>query len=302
MKFNNREKRLLSITIAACGVFLIGSGLIMNANTHTITNTKYSLKVEKKKISETQAKSNEIKLKEIETEVNIPISVDVKDYLENINDLDEATLKALKLDTSLVNITQPGSYQYSITYNKKKYVSTIKVNEKEIPTITLKDLTFEIDNIVFSQYAKDYINETLEPEVYNTCNIDEESFKEVKEAKTAGDNYKYSIKCGDITYVGKVTIKNKEIQPVEIILKQNIEININGNISNNVIDYIENINSLNGNVIKDLKLDKSKVNVKSAGTYTYTVTYNNKTYNGTIIVKDNTNNEPEQDIVIKPLQ
>ena len=89
---------------------------------------RYTLNVEEKRISQAQAKTNEIKLKDIEIEINNPISMNIEDYLENINNIEMSVLKLLKLDTSLVNITQAGTYQYTITYNKKKYIGVIKKN------------------------------------------------------------------------------------------------------------------------------------------------------------------------------
>ena len=282
MKFNSREKRLLSITIAACGIFLIGSGLAMNATTKTVTKTRYSLNIEKKKISETQAKTNEIKLKEIETEVNLPVSVDVKDYLENINEIDNNTLKLLKLDTSLVNIAEPGTYQYSITYNKKKYVANIIVKAKELPTITLKDLSYEVGNVTLSPYPKDYINEELTPEVYNTCTIDKEQMEKLQEqTKTAG-NYEYSIICGEVTYTGKIAITSKPKQSVEIKVK-NLTVYSKEEVEKYTIkDFIENADTIDESILNNLKVDLSQVDNIKGGTYT--VSYNNKTARGTITI------------------
>ena len=118
-KFNEREIRILSITLAAWGIFLVGSGVMMNSKVKPVVETKYSLSIEKRKIAEAQAKTNEIKLKDFEIELNQPISVDIKDYLDSISNLSEETLKSLKLDTSLVNINEPGTYQYKIIYKKK---------------------------------------------------------------------------------------------------------------------------------------------------------------------------------------
>ena len=83
----------------------------MNANINTVINTKYTLSVQAKKIAEAQAKSNEIKLKDFEIEINNPLSVDVKDYLNDVEKLNASTLKELKLDTSRVNINEAGKYR-----------------------------------------------------------------------------------------------------------------------------------------------------------------------------------------------
>ena len=120
MKLNKKQIRTLSITLAIFGITLIGSSLIMNAQVKPIIETKYSVNVKTKHIEQAQAKTNEIKLKNLEIEINNPISVDIKDYLEDVDKISDDVLKSLKLDTSLVNINQSGSYQYTIKYKKKK--------------------------------------------------------------------------------------------------------------------------------------------------------------------------------------
>jgi hypothetical protein len=100
-----KESRFLSITIACCGLFLIGSGLVMSTNTNdTIVKHNYTVAVTEEKVN--HAKTNEIKLKQIELEINNPISLNIKDYIENVDQIEESVLKALKLDTSVVNINQ----------------------------------------------------------------------------------------------------------------------------------------------------------------------------------------------------
>ena len=114
-----KEKIILSVTIAIWGVILIGSGLVLNAQDRTITKTVYSLNVSKKRVA--QQRTNEIKLKKIEIEINTPLSVDVKDYLEDLDNLEENIFDYLKLDISTVKNTEVGEYTYTITYKKKKY-------------------------------------------------------------------------------------------------------------------------------------------------------------------------------------
>ena len=133
---SNKEMKVLSFIIAFWGIVFIGSGLIINKSFKPKEKIRYSLNIEEKRISQAQAKTNEIKLKDLEIEINNPISMNIEDYLENINNIEMSVLKVLKLDTSLVNITQAGTYQYTITYNKKKYIGTIKIKEKELPNVT----------------------------------------------------------------------------------------------------------------------------------------------------------------------
>ena len=122
MKLNKKEIKILAIFIAVWGTFFIGSGLVMKSNKKIIKKVNYKLDVKKHTQSHTQAKKIEIVLKDIEIEINNPISVNVKDYLVDGDQVDEKIIKQLELDTSLVNITQAGTYTYTIKYNKNKYL------------------------------------------------------------------------------------------------------------------------------------------------------------------------------------
>ena len=203
MKFNNREKLILSAVIGGWGLFLIGSGLAMNSNMKPIINTKYNLKVSDKQISKAQAKSNEIKLRDITIEINNPISVDIKDYLIGVENLNPETLKALKLDTSRVNINQAGTYEYSITYKKKTYIANAIIKEKELPnvTFTLKTITLTAGDSL-STNPRSYINENISDEVLNNIILD---LSQVNN-QTQG-NYDYYITYNGTKYQGKIEIR-----------------------------------------------------------------------------------------------
>ena len=49
MKLNQKQARILSSTIAAFSIFMIGSGIVMNATNKPIIHTKYIVSVERKK-------------------------------------------------------------------------------------------------------------------------------------------------------------------------------------------------------------------------------------------------------------
>ncbi|MBQ6497817.1 MAG: hypothetical protein IJI58_03785 [Bacilli bacterium] len=204
MKFNNKEKVILSIVMAVWGLFFIGSGFVMQKQIKPIIHTEYSLDVKARKIPEAQAKTNEIKIKDLTIEINNPISVEVKDYLEDADKLDDKVLRALKLDTSLVNINQAGEYQYTITYKKKKYIGKITVKEKELPnvTFTLKTVTLKVGDAL-STNPRSYINEKISNEVYNNLTLD---LSKVDNA-TAG-TYDYYITYKGTKYQGKIIIQS----------------------------------------------------------------------------------------------
>ena len=202
MKLNLKELRILAVIIGIWGFVLLGSGITMNYSTKTVIKTTYSLSVDKKKISESQAKKNEIKLKNITIYVNNPISVNIEDYLENPEQIDQKTLETMTIDTSLVNINQAGTYTYTIKNNKKKYTGTIIVKEKELPDVafTLKNLEFTIGNSI-STNPRAYINETITDEVYNALTLD---LSQVI-SNTEG-TYQYYITYKNTTYTAQITI------------------------------------------------------------------------------------------------
>ena len=204
MIMNQKQARIFSSTLSAISIFMIGSGLVMNTQNQPIINTKYTVSVEKKKIAETQAKTDEIKVKDLEIEINNPISVNIKDYLEDVDKLKESTIKLLKLDTSLVNINQAGTYKYTITYGKKKYIGNIKVKEKELPnvTLTLKNIKLKTKEALSSN-PRTFIEGDISDEVYNNLTLDISKV----DTQNQGD-YTYYIIYKGVTYQGKVEVRD----------------------------------------------------------------------------------------------
>ncbi|MBQ9018862.1 MAG: hypothetical protein IJ097_00945 [Bacilli bacterium] len=201
---NIKQKRILSSTLAVIAVFMIISGLVMNSQVKPIVHTKYTVTIEKKKIAETQAKTDEIKVKDIEIEINNPISVDIKDYLDDIDKLKESTIKSLKLDTSLVNINQAGDYKYTIIYGKKKYIGNIKVKAKELPnvTINLKTISLKTKESLSSN-PRTFIEGEIPEEVYNNLTLD------ISKVDTSNQgDYTYYVIYKGVTYQGKVEVRD----------------------------------------------------------------------------------------------
>ena len=215
LKLNIKEIQILAVVLGIWGFILLGSGISMNKSNDKIIKETYSLNVEKRKISESQAKKNEIKLKDIVLEINNPISVNVVDYLENADQISQNVLSQLVLDTSLVNINQAGSYQYSIKHNKKRYNATIVIKEKELPDVafTLKNLEFTVGTTL-STNPRTYINEAISDEVYNALSLD---LSQVVPS-TEGE-YQYTITYKSTTYTGKIkmnAVGPKVIPPTTI--------------------------------------------------------------------------------------
>lgn len=198
---NKKEKNIISITLAVWGIIMLGSGLIMNANVKDpIVNKKYTLDVNTQQA--TQTKTNELKLKDITIEINNPISVNVKDYLSDIQNIDDSIIKALKLDTSMVNINEAGTYTYTITFKKKKYNGTIIVKEKELPKveITLKNIRQE-KNTPISTELTTYISTPLTDEISQHIILDLS-----KVINTQPGIYQYTVTYNGNLYTGKIEI------------------------------------------------------------------------------------------------
>lgn len=200
-----KESRFLSLTIAGCGILLIGSGLVMTKTTpETVIKHNYSVSVTEQKVA--QAKTNEIKLKAMELEINNPMSLDVKDYIENVEQIETSVLKALKLDTSLVNINQAGTYTYTISYKKKKYNGSFTIKEKELPKVdlTLKNLSLE-KGAALSTNVSTYIVEELTEEVRNNIIL---NLRDVNTAQPG--EYQYTVTYNNRLYTGKIWIYEKQ--------------------------------------------------------------------------------------------
>lgn len=210
MKFNKKEIKIIAIFIAVWGLFFIGSGIVMKNNKKITKKTNYRLIVKKSKKSQAQAKKIEVILKDIEIEINNPISVNVRDYLVDGDKIDEKIIKQLELDTSLVNISQAGTYTYIVKYNKKKYQAKIKVKEKELPdmTFTLKEITLYIGDAI-PKDKKEFINEQLPDEIYEKITM------EIPSIDTSVQNdYKYYAIYKNTRYDGIIRIREKGVKEI----------------------------------------------------------------------------------------
>lgn len=211
MNWNNKEIKVFSIIVACWGLFFTCSGLIMSKDKKTVTKNIYQLQVSTKQISQVQAKKNEVILKDITVEEGKPLSTNIRDYLENSEQIANDMLIILSkgLDTSAVNVNQPGSYTYTISYKKVVYQAKIIVKAKELPkvTITLKEKNMPTTGTI-SRNIRDYIYEDITDEVYNNMILD---LKEVIAHQKIPGRYKYSIIYNDVTYYGDFIIH----EPVE---------------------------------------------------------------------------------------
>ena len=129
-------------------------------------------------------------------------------YIENLDYIDAKVLKKFKLDTSLVNVTQAGTYTYTISYKDKKYNGTVNVKEKELPIInhmTLKELSLELGSKL-PQNLNDYVVESIPEEAKNNIVINLS-----KVNPNMAGTYQYTVTYKDKIYTGNIIIY--EAQP-----------------------------------------------------------------------------------------
>ena len=164
-KLTNKETRIISVALASWGLILTGSGYAMNDMTKPKPVVKNDLEIVHKRVAE--VKSNEIKLKDIELEVNKTLSVDVKDYLENVDEIDAEILKvghhgsntstsdffleSVSPDYALISAELGNSYKHpNKTTMEKLQESNVEVyrtdeNGTVIATITSDDVSFNCE-------------------------------------------------------------------------------------------------------------------------------------------------------------
>lgn len=199
-KLTKKEKRIISLALATWGIIMVGSGFTMKSMIKPTEVKKNDLEVVHKRVAE--IKTNEIKLKDMELEINQSLSVDVKDYLENLNDIDQEVLKILRLDTSMIKVNEAGTYTYTVSYKKKKYNGTFTIKEKELPNVdlTIKNLRLTIGSPL-STDKQVYIKEELTEEIKKNILID---LTAVDTQKVG--NYKYTVTYNGILYTGTIEV------------------------------------------------------------------------------------------------
>lgn len=200
----DRHIRIITVSaLSLLGVLCISSGVMYNSLQESNVNQKVLVVVEQKQVS--KESDVDIKLKNLTIEVNTPLSVKIVDYLDSA--VPDEVLANLKLDTSSVNVTEPGTYNYTVTYKKKKYQGIIVVKEKQVSNNALQSITLKTINI-----------------------------------------------------------------------------NVGTALPTDVSNYV--IEPLTDDVKATMLIDLSKINVNLAGSYQYTITYNNSIYTGTIVVTE----------------
>lgn len=202
LEFIKQNDPLIAVTMLSFSGFLcIGMGIMLPFVPTSQVSKQVVVTVNQGLVSEQETQKEEIILKEMSSEVNQPISVNVEDYLEKKVSI--KILSKLKLDTSEVNIGEPGTYKYTVKYKKKTYTGVYKITEKQLPTVetmTLKELRLTVGSEL-PQNVEAYITEKLAPEVIANLKIDLSNVNVNK----AGD-YQYTVTYDGKLYTGKIII------------------------------------------------------------------------------------------------
>lgn len=197
------KTRIITVaTFAFLGIYSITCGALYPKYQESKTPKTVFLLVEQKQVG--IKKDVTLKLKEVTTEVNIPLSVKIVDYLDQ--EVSSEVLAELKLDTSEVNVQQPGEYTYKIYYKKKAFKGKVIVKEKATPevatqqTITLKTVTIKLGNLLSSDLST-YIIEPLTEEQKTKMTLDLTRVDPNKAGK-----YTYTISYNGAYYQGELNI------------------------------------------------------------------------------------------------
>ena len=203
----DKHVRIITVTaLSLLGVLCIASGVMYSSLQANNVEEKVLVVVEQKQVS--KESDIDIKLKNLTIEVNTPLSVKIIDYLDSA--VSDEVLANLKLDTSKIKVTEPGTYNYTVTYKKKTYQGIIIVKEKEVTNNTLQSITLKTVNInvgtALPTDVSNYVIEPLTDDIKATMLIDLSKVN----VNTAG-NYQYTITYNNSIYTGTIVVT--ETQP-----------------------------------------------------------------------------------------
>lgn len=98
------------------------------------------------------------------------------------------------------------------------------------------------------------------------------------------------------------SINQERIEPEVdsfVIRPRNLTKEIHQPMSENILDYLYDIHTLDENIIKELVLDISSVNIYEPGVYTYFIFHNDNKYTGSITVRER--DLPRLDLTLRSL-
>lgn len=207
----NKGTKILILSLTFSGLLSTTTGITLNNMRVNTSTNKIGVKVIEKQVS--RLKSNVPVLKDLEVEINEPISVDVKDYISNIEDISSNVLRTFKLDTSLVNVTQTGKYSYTIQHGNKKYNGSITVKEKEkeekiVETLHVKNFSIKINEQIPTDITQ-YLENDVTAIDLTTIQLDTSKV----DTHVAGE-YQYTITYNKMLYTGTIKVYEEQASQV----------------------------------------------------------------------------------------
>lgn len=197
---NKHIRIILVSTLAMLGIFSISAGIMYSKLESKNIEQKILVVVEYKQINKKEPIN--IKPKTITIEANTPLSIKTIDYLDVA--VSDEILKELKLDTSSVNVTAVGTYNYTIEHNKKTYNGIIIVKPQtianKVQTITLKPINIKLGTPLQTDISY-YVIEQLNDFDKSNMVIDLSNVN-INQAGT----YQYSITYNQSIYTGNITV------------------------------------------------------------------------------------------------
>ena len=198
---NKSVRIIVVVSFTLLGILCIASGIMYSSLQSNNIDQKILVVVEQKQVSTVD--EIELKLKNITIEVNTPLSVKIVDYLDVA--VSNEVLANLKLDTSSVNVTEIGTYNYTISYNDKTYQGLVIVKAKEEPatpvqSITLKTLNIKLGTALTTDLTN-YVIEPLTDEVKAAMALD---LSDVN--VNMPGTYQYTITYNNSIYTGNIII------------------------------------------------------------------------------------------------
>ncbi len=208
-----KTRMTLVISLATLGMISTVSGTILNMKAEEGINTDSKI-VFQENVKITPVTQT--------VKVNQSLPSSLRSYIkENISD---EVLDKIVLDTSKVDISKVGTYEYTLTYQKQILTGTVIVEDlisstvqqteetenaiSVIAKITLKDITLKKGETLPSDITY-YIEETLDSETLNQIQLALPSQGVTKQTGT----YTYNASFNNMVYTATITVL--EDQPVQ---------------------------------------------------------------------------------------
>ncbi len=206
-----KSRIILVSSLTVLGLGMIGSGAYLELTTKqentNIENVNPDIPLEQELT---------LTLKDITLPVNSALNLDVQNYIEE--PVAANILQNLILDTTKVDVSTVGTYEYTITYKDQTFTGNITIQEEiveETPTepVTQSDIKLTLNTISLKlgeSLPTDlsyYVSETLSDDIKQQMKLDTSDVIVNK----AG-SYQYTITYNGMYYTGTITIT--EDQPI----------------------------------------------------------------------------------------